>query len=64
MDLAIARNIRLGGSRQVQFRVDMFNAFNAVVINGRHAISVEQPDGSDTIRTSSSSPTARSTQRD
>jgi hypothetical protein len=34
-DLAIARNIRIGGSRQVQFRVDLFNAFNSVVINAR-----------------------------
>lgn len=34
-DMAIARNIRLGGRRQVQFRVDLFNVFNAVVINAR-----------------------------
>jgi hypothetical protein len=34
-DLSIARNIRLGGGKQVQLRVDMFNAFNTVVINGR-----------------------------
>ncbi|MEO5739805.1 MAG: carboxypeptidase regulatory-like domain-containing protein [Vicinamibacterales bacterium] len=32
MDLSIARNIRLGGGRQVQLRVDMFNAFNTVVL--------------------------------
>ena len=35
-DFAIARNIRLGGRRDVQLRVDMFNAFNSVVINGRN----------------------------
>jgi hypothetical protein len=35
VDLAIARNIRLGGARQLQFRLDVFNAFNAVVINNR-----------------------------
>ena len=34
-DLAIARNIRLGGGRQLQLRVDAFNAFNVAVINGR-----------------------------
>jgi hypothetical protein len=34
-DVAIARNIRLGGARQLQFRLDVFNAFNTVVINGR-----------------------------
>ena len=35
LDLAIARNITLGGGRQVQLRVDMFNALNAVVYSGR-----------------------------
>ena len=29
VDLAIARNIRLGGDRKLQFRLDAFNAFNA-----------------------------------
>jgi hypothetical protein len=33
VDLAIARNFPLGGSRQAQFRIDLFNAFNAVVFN-------------------------------
>ena len=37
VDLAIARNIRLGGGRQVQLRVDMFNAFNTVIYSGRQA---------------------------
>lgn len=32
MDLSIARNIRIGGARQMQLRVDMFNAFNTVVL--------------------------------
>jgi hypothetical protein len=35
-DLAIARNIRLGGGRQVQLRVDAFNAFNTAIITGRN----------------------------
>ena len=49
MDLSIARNIRLGGGRQIQLRVDMFNAFNTVVYRQpRHEpASAEQPDGSD-----------------
>jgi hypothetical protein len=34
-DLAIARNFRLGGARTAQFRVEMYNAFNAVVYNAR-----------------------------
>ena len=35
VDLSLARTIRLGGSRQLQFRVDAFNAFNTVIYNGR-----------------------------
>jgi len=35
VDLAIARNIRLGGGRAVQLRLDAFNAFNVSIINGR-----------------------------
>jgi len=37
VDLAIARNFPLGGSRQAQFRVDLFNAFNATVYSNRAA---------------------------
>ena len=36
MDLAIARTIRLGGSRSVQLRVDVFNAFNQAAITNRN----------------------------
>lgn len=36
LDLAIARNIRLGGGRQIQVRVDMFNAFDQAGITGRN----------------------------
>jgi hypothetical protein len=36
VDLAVVRNIRLGGSRSFQFRLDVFNAFNTVVINDRN----------------------------
>jgi Carboxypeptidase regulatory-like domain len=35
VDLAIARLVRLGGNRTLQFRLDIFNAFNVVVINDR-----------------------------
>jgi len=35
VDLSILRSIRMGGSRQLQFRLDVFNAFNVVVINDR-----------------------------
>jgi Carboxypeptidase regulatory-like domain len=36
LDLAIARNIRLGGARNFQLRLDMFNALNAAGITGRN----------------------------
>ena len=36
VDLAVARNIRLGGGRTLQFRLDAFNVFNTVVINDRN----------------------------
>ena len=35
LDLAIARNIRLGGGRTLQFRVDVFNAPNQAIVTGR-----------------------------
>jgi hypothetical protein len=35
VDLALARNVKVGGGRQLQFRLDAYNAFNAVVINNR-----------------------------
>ena len=36
-DFAIARNISLGGNRQLQLRAELYNAFNSVIINGRNA---------------------------
>ena len=35
VDLAVARHFRVGGNRQAQIRVEVFNAFNAVIYNGR-----------------------------
>jgi hypothetical protein len=35
IDLAIARSIRLNGNKTLQFRLDVFNVFNTVVINDR-----------------------------
>jgi len=37
LDLAIARNIRLGGGKQIQFRIDLFNMPNAAGITGRNS---------------------------
>jgi hypothetical protein len=36
LDLAIARNVTLGGSRRLQLRVEMFNAPNAAIVTGRN----------------------------
>jgi len=36
VDLAIARNIKMGGNRNIQFRLDIFNAFNTVIYNDRN----------------------------
>ena len=36
-DFAIARNIRLGAARSLQLRLEMFNAFNEVIITGRNS---------------------------
>ena len=35
LDLAVARTVRLGGSKDVQFRLDLFNALNSVIYTGR-----------------------------
>ncbi|MEO8071084.1 MAG: hypothetical protein ABI652_06755, partial [Acidobacteriota bacterium] len=37
VDLALARNIRLGGRRSLQLRLEAFNVFNSVIINARNA---------------------------
>ncbi len=37
VDLAVARNVRLGGNRNLQFRLDIFNAFNTVIYNNRES---------------------------
>jgi hypothetical protein len=45
LDLAIARNIRLGGGRNIQLRVDMFNAPNQSAITGRNTnLSLTNPN--------------------
>ncbi len=49
-DIAIARNVRIGGSRQMQFRIDLFNVFNSVVINARSTtLNYNSPATSTTI---------------
>ena len=44
LDMSIARNIRFKGQRQVQIRLDVFNAPNSAIITGRNTtLSVASP---------------------
>jgi Carboxypeptidase regulatory-like domain len=44
VDISLARNIRLGGGRELRFQVDAFNAFNTVIYNNRqNQIQYETP---------------------
>ena len=52
-DLAIARNIRFGsGARQIQLRLDAFNAFNQAAITGRNTTINYNSPTDQTIRNS------------
>ena len=35
-DLAVKRNFKLGGNRQLEFRVDAYNLFDQAYVNGRN----------------------------
>jgi hypothetical protein len=35
VDMALAKNFRVGGTRSLQFRIDVFNVFNTVIYNDR-----------------------------
>jgi hypothetical protein len=49
-DLAFSRNIRLGGHRQANLRLDVFNLFNNVVYNARTtAITYASPAANTTV---------------
>jgi hypothetical protein len=44
VDLAISRDIRVGGSRTLQLRLDMYNAFNTVIYTGQqNTIQFDNP---------------------
>ncbi|MGH9370723.1 MAG: hypothetical protein ACRD15_04255, partial [Vicinamibacterales bacterium] len=50
LDLAIARNIRLGRGRQLQLRVDMFNAPNSAIVTNRNTtMNLPNPNDPATI---------------
>lgn len=51
LDLSLARNIPLGGTRNIQLRIDMFNAFNQAIATGRNAtVNLSSPDDPTTAR--------------
>ena len=53
LDLAIARTIRLGGSRALQIRMDIFNTFNQSAITNRvTAMQLSSPNDPITIQNS------------
>ena len=53
LDLSLARNIRMGGNRNLQLRVDAFNAPNAAGITGRATtINLSNPNDPVTISNS------------
>jgi hypothetical protein len=50
MDLAIARSIKLGGSRTIQLRADVFNVFNQAAITARQTtMNLSSPSDPATI---------------
>ena len=50
IDLAIARNIRFGGGRTLQLRVDMFNALNSSIVADRNTtLELSSPTDPGTI---------------
>ena len=52
VDMAIARNIRLGGNRNLQFRLDVFNVFNTVIYNDRNTTVIYRSPTDQTIANS------------
>ena len=53
-DLSLVRNIRIGGGRQMQFRVDAFNLFNSVVFTNRQSTLFLNTPTNPTLRTNTS----------
>ncbi|HJZ72133.1 MAG TPA: carboxypeptidase-like regulatory domain-containing protein [Vicinamibacterales bacterium] len=49
VDMAIARNIRVGGNRNLQFRLDVFNVFNAVIYNDRNSTVIYRSPTDQTV---------------
>ncbi len=53
IDLALSRDIRMGGNRTLEFRLDVFNVFNNVIYTGRVRTQVQYNSPTDlTLRNS------------
>jgi hypothetical protein len=52
IDMSLARNIRIGGGRAVQLRLDTFNTFNIVNFSGRQATAQYVSPTNQTLRNS------------
>jgi hypothetical protein len=51
LDLSLSRNIRVGGSRNVQIRLDAFNVLNTFVFNARSSqLQYNNPADPNTLR--------------
>jgi hypothetical protein len=51
-DMAVARNIRFGKSRNLQLRADAFNVFNTAIITGRNTTVNYQSPTNQTVTNS------------
>jgi len=52
VDLAIAKSVRVGGQRSLQFRLDIFNVFNTVIYNDRNTTVIYRSPTDQTIANS------------
>jgi hypothetical protein len=49
VDLAVAKSVRVGGNRSLQFRLDIFNVFNTVIYNDRNTTVIYRSPTDQTI---------------
>jgi hypothetical protein len=49
IDMAIAKNVKVGGTRSLQFRLDVYNLFNTVIYNNRNSTVIYRSPTDQTI---------------
>jgi len=49
IDMAIAKNVKVGGNRSLQFRLDVYNLFNTVIYNNRNSTVIYRSPTDQTI---------------